>query len=355
MVMIVEDDPMVREMLELLFKTEGLRTTCAINGASALELITTGASEPDIVIADYNLPGGLTGLETIAKIRLALHHEIPAVILTGDISTKTLGKIADAGCTRLNKPANADELTDLISTLLAAQPKPNPNGHMQSPKIYENKLVSVKAGSDPAKPRSDLSLPTIFVVDDDPTLCATMLELLALEGRPAEAYSSCEAFLEAYRPSQKGCLLVDVQMHGMGGLALLERLKSEGCDLPTIMITGYGDVPMAVRAMKAGAVDFIEKPIDPDELIASIEGALGRTQEAGKHSAWRAAAAKCIADLTPRERMVMDMVLAGHPSKNIAADLKISQRTVENHRASIMKKTGSKSIPALIRLALAAA
>jgi two-component system CheB/CheR fusion protein len=121
------------------------------------------------------------------------------------------------------------------------------------------------------------------------------------------------------------------------------------------MITGYGDVSMADRAMKAGAMDFIEKPIKADELIDSIESALDRTQDSGKRSAWQATATKCIADLTPREHQIMELVLAGHPSKNIAADLGVSQRTVENHRASIMKKTGSKSIPALIRLALAAA
>jgi two-component system CheB/CheR fusion protein len=106
--------------------------------------------------------------------------------------------------------------------------------------------------------------------------------------------------------------------------------------------------------MKAGAVDFIEKPIDPEELIASIESALDRTNDSIKWSDQQATAAKCIANLTPRERSIMELVLAGHPSKNIAADLDISQRTVENHRASIMKKTGSKSIPALVRLVLAA-
>ena len=122
------------------------------------------------------------------------------------------------------------------------------------------------------------------------------------------------------------------------------------------MITGYGDVPTAVRAMKAGAVDFIEKPVEPDELIASIERAL--EPNAGFGQAFRSAMRpprNASPDLTPREHSVMDLVLAGRPSKNIAADLGISQRTVENHRASIMKKTGSKSIPALIRMALAAA
>jgi len=345
-ILIVEDDLMVREMLELLFKAEGHSTLSATDGRKALELTVNGTSEPGIVIADYNLPGGLTGLQTISELRRAYKREIPAIILTGDISTETLRKIAQERCVHLNKPANAEELTRLVGTLLAAHRRAN--GHEPPPKTDANKLPPVKANGDPS------SLPTVFVVDDDASLRATMLDLLASDGRNVETFASCEAFLEAYRPSEKGCLVVDAQMQGMGGLALLERLKAAGTELPAIMITGYGDVSMAVRAMKAGAVDFIEKPVDPDELIASIESALERTEDSAKHSARHEAAAKCIADLTPREHAVMEMVLAGHPSKNIAADLRISQRTVENHRASIMKKTGSKSIPALIRMALAA-
>jgi two-component system CheB/CheR fusion protein len=118
------------------------------------------------------------------------------------------------------------------------------------------------------------------------------------------------------------------------------------------MITGHGDVPMAVQAMKAGAVDFIEKPIGYKELLAAVDRAVEQAGDTAKASAWRETAASSIA--TARQRQVMDLVLAGHPSKNIAADLGVSQRTVENHRAAMMKKTGSRSIPALIRLALAA-
>jgi two-component system CheB/CheR fusion protein len=120
------------------------------------------------------------------------------------------------------------------------------------------------------------------------------------------------------------------------------------------MITGNSDVGMAVAAMKAGAADFIEKPVGGSELLAGIERALELSRDSGKLSAARAAAAGHLAALTPRQREIMDMVLAGHPSKNIAADLGISQRTVENHRAAIMRKTGTKSLPALARLALAA-
>jgi two-component system CheB/CheR fusion protein len=140
----------------------------------------------------------------------------------------------------------------------------------------------------------------------------------------------------------------------MNGLELLQRLRSTGDRLPAIMITGNSDVTMAVQAMKAGASDFLEKPIRHSELLASVERALEQSKDATKLSAWRETAANRVARLTPRERQIMELVLAGGPSKNIAADLGISQRTVENHRAAIMEKTGSKSLPALARLALAA-
>jgi two-component system, chemotaxis family, CheB/CheR fusion protein len=347
-VMIIEDDPMVREMLELLFKSEGHRTASFANGRTAIDETVTGGVAPDILVADYNLPGGLTGLQTITALRRAFDRELPAIILTGDISTGTLRTIAEQRCVHLNKPANAEELLRVVENLLGAQRRLRANGREPLLAGHASKRPPIKLNGDP-------SSPTIFVVDDDAALCSTMLQLLELDGRAVETFPSSEAFLETYRPTQQGCLVVDAHMQGMGGLALLERLKREGSQLPAIMITGYGDVSTAVRAMRAGAVDFIEKPIKADELLASIDGALARTQDSGKRSAWHAAAAKCIADLTPREHEVMDLVLAGHPSKNIAADLGISQRTVENHRASIMKKTGSKSIPALIRTVLAAA
>jgi two-component system CheB/CheR fusion protein len=120
------------------------------------------------------------------------------------------------------------------------------------------------------------------------------------------------------------------------------------------MITGNSDIQTAIDAIKAGASDFIEKPVSRNELLDSIERALEQSRDAHKLLAWRALAANRVAGLTPRQRTIMDMVLAGHPSKNIAMDLGISQRTVENHRAAIMKKTGSKSLPALARLAMAA-
>ena len=320
-----------------MLEGEGHRTTTAEDGRKALELAVRGAIRPNLVIADYNLPKGLNGLQVVAGLRERLGHEIPAVILTGDISTDTLREIAYGGHLHLNKPVKAKELTDLIQHCLA-----------------ESRLLAQASTRQPAEAPGGPRPPTIFVVDDDRAMREAMHDLLQEDGRTVEIYASSEAFLETYRPGREGCLLVDARMPGMGGLELLQRLKREGNRLPAIMITGQGDVPMAVEAMQAGAADFIEKPIGRGELFASIERALESTGDSAKLSALREAAATRLAGLTARQRQIMELVLAGHPSKNIAADLGISQRTVENHRAAVMKKTGSHSLSALIRLVLAA-
>jgi len=194
----------------------------------------------------------------------------------------------------------------------------------------------------------------VIVVDDDHQICEAIRAVLEDDGRAVDTYASCEAFLDAFHPDKSECLLIDAYLPGLSGLELLEKLRDEGHHLPAIMITGNADVSMAVMAMKAGALDFIEKPIGREELLASIERALDLAHDSGKLMEWRANAAAHLTGLTPRQQDVMERVLAGHPSKNIAADLGISQRTVENHRASIMKRTGSKSLPALARLAFLA-
>lgn len=337
-VLVVEDDPAMREMLELLLESKGHRTVAAQDGTMALELVTARSMRPDLVIADYNLPGGLTGLQFIARLQELLRHDIPTIILTGDISTNTLREIARQGCLHFNKPVSAEELLRGVDRLLAAaktRPSPRPRTAVPS----SNGAPS----------------PTVFVVDDDSGIRDAMRDLLEAEGKQVELFASAEAFLAAFDPHREGCLLVDAGMPGMDGLALLQRLKEDGARLPSIMITGNGDVPMAVQAMKAGATDFIEKPIGRDELLDCIERAMEQTRNASKRTAWHDSAATCMAGLTGRQRQIMEMVLAGHPSKNIAADLGISRRTVEKHRAAVMKKTGSKSLPALARLAIAAA
>jgi two-component system CheB/CheR fusion protein len=336
-ILIVEDDPAVREMLVMLFEGEGHRTTAAAGANQALELAARGALLPDVIIADYNLPGGMTGAEVIARLRETLRRDIPAIILTGDISSNTLRKIADAGCLHLSKPAEPEILTQQILAFLAVK------------QLRKSEHAPPEAASNGGP------TPTVFVVDDDRTIRDGLRELLQEHGHAAEIYASGEAFLAADRPDRAGCLVVDALMPGMGGIALLEQLRVKNHGLPAIMITGQGDIQMAVQAMKAGAADFLEKPIRAEELLACIERALERAQDSVKLSTWRKNAVERIARLTPRERDVMDLVVQGRPNKIIAHDLGVSQRTVENHRAAVMKRTGAASVPDLIRLVMAAA
>ena len=337
-ILVIDDDPEVRELLEVFLKDEGHRVATAIDGIAALDLVERGTIRPDLVLSDYNLPNGLDGLQLATQLRKKLLRPIPVIILTGDISTGTLRDIELQGCLQLNKPVKLQELTQSIQRLLSI---PQATARVHSPKHTE------VAGS-PVPP-------TIFVVDDDRSIRDAIRSVLEEDGRIVEDYAACEEFLEAYRPGREACLVIDAYLPGMDGFELLRRLSGAGHRLPAIMITGNSDVPMAVQAMKAGATDFIEKPVSRDELLASVNRALEQSRDSSKLSAWREDAAEHVAGLTSRQRQIMDLVLAGHPSKNIAADLGISQRTVENHRASIMKKTGSKSVPALARLALAAA
>ncbi|MES1990958.1 MAG: response regulator, partial [Pseudomonadota bacterium] len=337
-ILIVEDDPEVRELLELLLAGEGHQVESASDGVAGLDLVSRGKIRPDLLLADYNMPNGMNGLQLAAKLRTKLHRDIPVIILTGDISSDTLRNIALQGCTQLNKPVKINELTQSILRLL-------PTSDSTAPAQKSRVL----------KANSSASPPTIYVVDDDAHIRAGLRDVLEDEGHSVEDFDSCEAFLRTYQPDGEGCLLIDAYLPGMNGLELLQHLNNSGHRLPSIMITGDSDVSMAVQAMKAGATDFIEKPVSRTDLVASINLALERSKDSSKLRDWQETAATHLTGLTTRQREVMEMVLAGHPSKNIAADLGISQRTVENHRASIMKKTGTKSLPALARLALAAA
>jgi two-component system CheB/CheR fusion protein len=337
-ILAIEDDPEVRELLELFLKGEGYRTTTAPDGGTALELVKQGTLRPDLILADYNLPNGMDGLQVAARLREMLHRQTPVIILTGDISTGTLRHIALQNCVQLNKPVKLKELTQVIQRLLLVLP-PEKESRAQHPPE-----AAGKAGP-----------PVIFVVDDDGEVRAAVRDVLEDDGKIVEDFAACEEFLAAWRPGREGCLVIDAYLPGMNGLELLRRMKDAGHHLPAIMITGNSDVAIAVEAMKAGASDFIEKPISRGELLICVDRALEQSRDSSKLLAWHDEAANHVADLTPRQRQIMEMVLAGHPSKNIAADLHISQRTVENHRASIMKKTGSRSLPALARLALAAA
>lgn len=326
-ILVAEDDPDNRELLGEFLRDLGHHVTTVSDGIAALAFVATGGIRPDLLLADFNLPGGMDGLALAAALRLQCHYRLPVIILTGDISTQTLSAIAAQDCTQFNKPVDLGVLDKRIAAMLAA------------------------AHRAPFHTALTVAAPVIYVVDDDSQIRAAIRTVLEDEGMHVEDFADAEAFLNEPRPFDGACLLIDAYLPEMSGLELLDALNSSGHRLPAIMITGNSDVAIAVQAMKAGATDFIEKPVGRGELLDAIKRALDQFHDTAVVAARQDAAAEVITGLTKRQREVMDMVLAGHPNKNIAADLGISQRTVENHRATIMRKTGTRSLPELARLA----
>jgi two-component system response regulator FixJ len=196
--------------------------------------------------------------------------------------------------------------------------------------------------------------PTVFVVDDDEAMCEALQWLLESAGLRVRTYDSAEAFLEHYQPGQPGCLVLDVRMRGMSGLELQSRLVQGGFGIPVIIITGHGDVPMAVRAVKSGAVDFLEKPVNDQVLLERIRHALELDARLQKVLRQRSDIAARLARLTQRERQVMDLVVACKMNKQIAAQLGVSEKTVEVHRRRAMRKLEVRSTAEFLRLAFLA-
>ena len=195
---------------------------------------------------------------------------------------------------------------------------------------------------------------TVFVVDDDQAMRNSLKWLIESVGMQVETFDSAQAFLDAYYPARGGCLLVDVRMPGMSGLELQAYLTRREIGIPVIIITGHGDVSMAVKAMKVGAVDFIEKPFDDEELLNSIRNALQHDQKQRALRAQRNDIAARVAELTPREHEVMTLVTDGKSNKEIAVELGVSAKTVEVHRARMMDKMRADSLAELVRMALLA-
>ena len=185
--------------------------------------------------------------------------------------------------------------------------------------------------------------PVVFVVDDDPALRDSIALLARAEGLAARTFDSAQSFLDAWDRSEPGCLIVDFRMPGLSGLDLQERLAGDGDAPPIIFLTGHGTVPAAVHALKAGAMDFLEKPFDPATLLARVQEALARDRR-------RRSDARRFDALTRREHEVLEQVASGKANKVIAANLGISERTVEQHRARGMRKIGVRSVAALVRL-----
>lgn len=284
-------------------------------------------------MTDYDLHGGASGLTLAQDLPRIFGHRVPCIILTGDITTATLKVIAGSACHHVTKPVKPQVLLDLVSGLMLA-------------------ARSEAAARTVAPSGADRT--TVHVVDDDPMICEAMRRLFEAEGWGVATYASAEDFLAAPRPGGSACLLLDNVLPGMSGLELVAKLRSKHSLLPAVMLTGHGDATVAVAALKAGASDLIEKPASAADLLASVRRALAAAKDSQAQAEARKAAREKFSSLTPRERDVLFEVLDGAPNKIIAADLGINQRTVENHRAAVMRKTGAGSLPALIRLALAA-
>lgn len=198
-------------------------------------------------------------------------------------------------------------------------------------------------------PKNELS---VYVVEDDAALRKSLCWLVESVGLRVKPFASAQQFLEFYRPGLSGCLILDVRMPGMSGLELQQRLKEQKCHLPIIIITGYADVPMAVRAMKAGAIDFIEKPVSDQTLLDRVQQAIAEEAETSVSRADQIQFNSRLELLTGREKEVMHKVIAGMSSREIGLELGVSFKTVEAHRAKIMKKMQASSVPQLVRMYL---
>ena len=330
-ILVIDDDPQLLELLELMLRDDGHKVTTARDQVEALAALLPTA--PDLIISDFRLADGRDGLELAQTLRMSVHQtsgrNLPVIILTGDISIDTLVRFVAHDVVRLSKPVRPTELRSAIAGLLGRQ-APD----------------AVVAPTNPAT--QDI----VHVIDDDPSLLRALGLLLSAADLPIRLHASAEAFRANWQPDKAGCLLIDVRLPGESGMDLLKSLKAAGTLPPTILITGRGDIGTAVAAMRAGAIDFIEKPVSGTQIVESIRRALASGEGRNAADAERASALGRLAKLTVRQRQVMAMVLQGHPSKNIAADLNLSQRTVENHRAEIMRRSGCRSLPELARLVM---
>ena len=336
-ILVIENEDSVRESLAAMLGADGHRIITAATGQAALNAIRREGVRPDLVISDYNLPGESNGVQIATALRSSLGWQVPVIILSGDVRADTLRDIVASGCVSLTKPVKADAVAQIVERLLAGAEKPAAETAVALP---------------PVEPAAAAA--TIFVVDDNRDIREAMRALLSNADYQVKTYANAQAFLNTHRPGERGCLITDVRMPGMNGLEMLARLAAEDGKLPAIVITGQGDIAMAVQAVRAGAADFIEKPVDPEVLLASIHRALQQASSPAERSVRRAEAAMRIAALTKREREVMRLVVAGHANKEIAAHLRINQRTVETHRAAVMRKLGARSLSELVRLAIAA-
>jgi len=345
-VLLVEDEAGPRESLRLLLELNGYAVRAVATANEALDL-DGNPFQPHLVIADNHLGVGMTGIQLIKHLRETTKRDFPAIVVTGDSSLQTREAIQGAGCRHETKPVNANHLLDVIDDLV---------GDGAGTAASDASLaIPVLATMPEARPSSGQ---TIFVVDDDRDIRTSVHALLTASGHHVEVFAAAESFLESCTgEARRGCLLLDIGLPGMSGLQMLERLKAEGVDLPVLFVTGRHDLSLAVKAMRAGAVDFLEKPLAPERLLDAVERALKHStpnSTAPERSGIIEISENPFACLTPREHEVLALVADGHLNKQVAFQLGLSQRTVENYRARAMQKLGIRSLAELVRIAMAA-
>ena len=191
----------------------------------------------------------------------------------------------------------------------------------------------------------------VFIIDDDPSMRGALEDLVSTVGLDVRAFAAPQEFLRSKRPDAPGCLVLDVRLPGMSGLSFQKELAKEGLALPVIFITGHGDIPMSVRAMKAGAIEFLTKPFHDQDLLDAIHAALERDKERRLEAVVVAELGERYATLTERERQIMALVVIGRANKQIAAALALSEMTVKVHRGQVMRKMQAGSLPELVRMA----
>ena len=191
----------------------------------------------------------------------------------------------------------------------------------------------------------------VFVIDDDPSMRGALEDLVGSVGLQVRPFASPQDFLQSQRPDAPGCLVLDVRLPGMSGLTFQKELAKLGVALPVIFITGHGDIPMSVRAMKAGAVEFLTKPFHDQELLDAIHTAIERDKERRRGALIAGELQERYATLTERERQIMTLVVVGRANKQIAAELNLSEMTVKVHRGQVMRKMHAGSLPELVRMA----
>jgi RNA polymerase sigma factor (sigma-70 family) len=191
----------------------------------------------------------------------------------------------------------------------------------------------------------------VFVIDDDPSMRGALEDLVSTVGLEVHAFATPQEFLQRKLPNAPGCLVLDVRLPGMSGLTFQQELAKEGLSLPVIFITGHGDIPMSVRAMKAGAVEFLAKPFHDQDLLDAVHAAIERDRERRRESVRNAELRERFATLSERERQIMALVVIGRANKQIAAELGLSEMTVKVHRGQVMRKMQAGSLPELVRMA----